>query len=64
MTILLQMRSNGQITLPTAVRRQTNLQEGDLLELVVEPDGAIRLVPKVLIERAQAYFWSATLATG
>lgn len=58
MSILLQIRSNGQITLPTTIRRQTNLKEGDLVELVVEPDGVIRLVPKILVERAQAYFWS------
>jgi AbrB family looped-hinge helix DNA binding protein len=55
---ILQVRSNGQITLPTSVRRQTALKEGDVLEVMVEPDGAIRLVPKVLVERSQAYFWT------
>ena len=55
---VLQIRSNGQITLPTAVRRQAHLKEGDLLEVVVEADGSLRLVPKVAIDRAQAYFWS------
>jgi AbrB family looped-hinge helix DNA binding protein len=42
----LQVRSNGQITLPAATRRKAKLQEGDLLEAVVEADGSIRLVPK------------------
>lgn len=55
---VLQIRSNGQITLPTAIRRQARLKEGDLLEVVVEADGSLRLVPKVAIDRSQAYFWS------
>jgi len=56
--MVLQIRSNGQITLPTAVRRKANLKEGDLLEIVVEEDGTVRLVPQVTIERSQAYFWT------
>lgn len=47
----LQVRSNGQITLPAATRRKAGLQEGDLLEAVVEADGSIRLVPKIPVER-------------
>jgi AbrB family looped-hinge helix DNA binding protein len=55
---VLQIRSNGQITLPAAARRAANLKEGDLLEVVVEQDGSIRLIPKVAIDRSQAYFWT------
>jgi AbrB family looped-hinge helix DNA binding protein len=55
---VLQIRSNGQITLPTTVRRQAHLKEGDLLEVILEVDGSLRLVPKVAIDRSQAYFWS------
>ena len=55
---VLQIRSNVQITLPTDVRRQARLKEGDLLEVVVEADGSVRLVPKVAVDRSQAYFWS------
>ncbi|MEW6405030.1 MAG: AbrB/MazE/SpoVT family DNA-binding domain-containing protein [Chloroflexota bacterium] len=58
MPTMLQVRSNGQITLPASVRRQANLQEGDALEVIVDNDGAIRLVPQVLVERSQAYFWT------
>jgi AbrB family looped-hinge helix DNA binding protein len=50
----LQVRSNGQITLPAATRRKAKLQEGDLLEAVVEKDGSIRLVPKTPVDRALA----------
>ncbi len=55
---ILQVRSNGQITLPTAVRRKANLKEGDLLKVIVEADGAVRLVPQIAVKRSQAYFWT------
>ena len=54
MSEYLQIRSNGQITLPAATRRKANLQEGDLLEAVVEDDGSIRLVPKTPVDRKLA----------
>jgi AbrB family looped-hinge helix DNA binding protein len=50
----LQVRSNGQITLPAATRRKAKLQEGDLLEALVEADGSIRLVPKTPVDRKLA----------
>jgi len=56
--IVLQVRSNGQITLPLTVRQKANLKEGDLLEVVVESDGTVRLVPQIAVERSQAYFWT------
>jgi AbrB family looped-hinge helix DNA binding protein len=56
--MVLQIRSNGQITLPTALRRKANLKEGDLLVADLEEDGSIRLVPQVAIDRSQAYFWT------
>ena len=48
----LQIRSNGQITLPAPTRRKAKLNEGDLLEVLVEEDGSIRLVPKLPVDRA------------
>ena len=56
--MVLQVRSNGQITLPTNVRRKANLKEGDLLEAIVDPDGTVRLVPQIAVNRSQAYFWT------
>ena len=55
---LLQIRDNGQITLPTSIRRKTNLKSGDMLEVNIEPDGSIRLIPQMAIDRSQAYFWT------
>jgi AbrB family looped-hinge helix DNA binding protein len=57
-TTVLHIRSNGQITLPTAIRREANLKEGDILEVAVDKDGSVRLIPKVAIDRSQAYFWT------
>ncbi len=54
MSEYLQVRSNGQITLPAAIRRKAKLQEGDLLEAMVEEDGSIRLVAKTAVDRALA----------
>ncbi len=50
----LQVRSNGQITLPAPTRRKAKIAEGDLLEAVVESDGTIRLVPKLALDRSLA----------
>jgi AbrB family looped-hinge helix DNA binding protein len=50
----LQVRSNGQITLPAPTRRKAKIAEGDLLEAVVDPDGTIRLVPKLALDRSLA----------
>ncbi len=52
MSEYLQVRSNGQITLPARARRKAKLNEGDLLEVIVEEDGSIRLVPKFPVDRA------------
>ncbi|MGE5375409.1 MAG: AbrB/MazE/SpoVT family DNA-binding domain-containing protein [Bacteroidota bacterium] len=54
MSEYLQIRSNGQITLPAHTRRKAKLKEGDLLEVLVEDDGSIRLVPKLPADRTLA----------
>jgi AbrB family looped-hinge helix DNA binding protein len=46
----LHIRGNGQITLPASTRRKTKLEEGDLLDVVVEKDGSILLIPKVAVD--------------
>ena len=57
-TTVLQIRSNGQITLPTSLRRKANLKEGDLLEVILGDDGAVHLMPQIAVDRSQAYFWT------
>lgn len=61
---ILQIRSNGQITLPASIRREANLKEGDALEVIIEKDGSLHLIPKVVVDRTQAYFWTDRWQTG
>ncbi len=42
----LQVRKNGQITLPASILQEAKLKDGDLLEAVIASDGSIRLIPK------------------
>ena len=54
MSEYLRIRSNGQNTLPAPTRLKAKLKKGDLLEVLVEEDGSIRLVPKLPVDRALA----------
>lgn len=54
---ILRVRSNGQVTLPAALRQAAGIDEGDILAADVE-NGAIVLRPKVLVDKDQAYFWT------
>jgi AbrB family looped-hinge helix DNA binding protein len=54
---LTKVTRNGQITLPAAVRRAAGIEEGDLVAVTIEGD-TITLVPKKLVDKSQAYFWS------
>ncbi len=54
MSEYLQVRGNGQITLPAATRRKARIKEGDLLEVVVDAYGTIHLVPKMAVDRSSA----------
>ena len=46
---LVKLKTNGQVTLPSALRRKAGLNVGDLLEARLEK-GKITLTPKSLIE--------------
>ena len=48
---------HGQITLPAPVRKSLGIEEGDMVEIEVIDDKAV-LVPKRLIDKSQAYFWT------
>jgi AbrB family looped-hinge helix DNA binding protein len=54
---LLQLRRHSQITLPSMIRKDLKLKEGDYLDASVE-DGVILLKPKELIDKDQAWFWT------
>ncbi len=48
---------HGQITLPASVRRELGVEKGDLVEIEVVEDRAV-LIPKRLVDKGQAYFWT------
>ena len=51
------MTRNGQVTLPATIRREANVEEGDILTVHLEADRIV-LIPKKLIDKSQAYFWT------
>jgi hypothetical protein len=40
------------------------LKDGDALEVVVQPDGSLHLIPKAVVDRSQAYFWTERWQAG
>ena len=57
------LRAKGQLTLPEEIRSAARLEEGDLLDAEITPDG-ILLRPQKLIDATQAWFWTPTWQTG
>jgi antitoxin MazE len=56
---LTKVTRNGQITLPATIRRAAGSEEGDLVAVSLEGDSIV-LVPKRLVDKSQAYFWTET----
>ena len=48
---------HGQITLPASVRRELGVEVGDLVEIEIVDDRVV-LMPKRLVDKGQAYFWT------
>ena len=57
MTAYTKVTRHGQITLPASVRKELGVEEGDLVEIEVIDDRAV-LMPKRLVDKSQAYFWT------
>ena len=57
------LRAKGQLTLPEDIRSAARLEEGDLLEAEITPDG-ILLRPQKLIDASQAWFWNPSWQAG
>lgn len=51
------LRARGQLTLPDDIRKAARLEEGDLLDAELTPEG-ILLRPQKLIDATQAWFWT------
>jgi len=48
---------HGQITIPASVRKELGVEEGDLVEIEIVDEKAV-LMPKKLVDKNQAYFWT------
>jgi antitoxin PrlF len=57
------LRAKGQLTLPDDIRRAAHLEEGDLLDAEITPDGVL-LRPQKLIDATQAWFWTPEWQAG
>jgi AbrB family looped-hinge helix DNA binding protein len=57
------LRAKGQLTLPEEIRKAARLEEGDLLEAEITPDG-ILLRPQKVIDASQAWFWTPEWQAG
>jgi antitoxin MazE len=55
---LTKMTRNGQVTLPASIRRAAQLEEGDFFSVRFDGDNVV-LTPKKLIDKSQAYYWTA-----
>ena len=55
---LVKVTRGGQITLPATIRRAAGIDIGDYVEVSVTDEGLVLKV-KHLIDKSQAYFWSA-----
>jgi AbrB family looped-hinge helix DNA binding protein len=57
------LRAKGQLTIPDDIRKAAHLEEGDLLEAEITPDGVL-LRPQKLIDATQAWFWTRDWQAG
>jgi len=57
MNVYSKVTRHGQITLPASLRKQLGVEQGDIIEIEVVGDRAT-LVPKKLVDKSQAYFWT------
>lgn len=60
---LVKVKNKYQIVIPEEVRKNLRVQIGDTLE-IVEKDGVLILKPVMVIDKAQAYFWSEEWQAG
>lgn len=51
------IQHNRQITIPSEIFEKLNLEKGDYIQ-IEEKGGEIKLKPKQLIDKDQAWFWS------
>jgi AbrB family looped-hinge helix DNA binding protein len=58
MGTLTKLTNGGQVTLPKEIRVKTNMEPGDFVEVRLDEEGRIVLIPKKLVDASQTYFWT------
>ena len=54
---LVKVTRGGQVTIPAEMRREAGIEIGDYIEVRLE-EGRLVLLPKQLIDKDQAWFWT------
>ena len=54
---LTKINERGQLTIPAELRKALHCQPGDYVEVILE-EGALKVVPKAVIDKDQAWFWT------
>lgn len=57
------VRSKGQVTIPSEIREQAQIEEGTILDFVVT-DAGILMRPKLVVDAEDAWFWSKAWQEG
>ena len=60
---LVKVTRGGQVTIPATLRREAGIEVGDYLEVRLENERLV-LVPKQIIDKSQAYFWTEAWQEG
>ncbi len=60
---LIKVTRGGQVTIPAVLRREAGIEVGDYLEVRLEEDRLV-LLPKQVIDKSQAYFWTKAWQEG
>lgn len=56
--MLAKVRDRNVITIPSEIIKAAGIKPGDDVEIIMEADGSIRLVPVLVIPKDQAWFYS------
>ncbi|MDD3023945.1 MAG: AbrB/MazE/SpoVT family DNA-binding domain-containing protein [Syntrophomonadaceae bacterium] len=56
--MLAKIRDRNIITIPSEIIKAAGIKPGDDVEIIMETDGSIRLVPVLVIPKEQAWFYS------
>ena len=54
---LTKINERGQLTIPAELRKTLHCEPGDYVEVVMEGD-ALKVIPKAMIDKDQAWFWT------